>query len=254
MIGRIVPNWPAPANVSAMFTTRNIGVAERNRGAYAGLNLASHVDDDPLIVQQNRSKLRQYLPDHPRWLTQVHGSQPVWVDSSSEDEAPEADAALSRHPGVVCAVLVADCLPVLLCDMAGSVVGIAHAGWRGMAEGVIENTVGELRKFSNSDQVIAWLGPAISSRYFEVGDEVREVFTKYDHRAACAFFPGKEAGKWYANLFDLARQRLSYSGVDQIYGDDLCTFSNPEQFYSYRRDGKTGRMAGLLWMTKPPDV
>lgn len=250
MIDWIVPDWPAPANVDAMFTTRNIGAAE-NRGIYAGLNLASHVDDDPLIVQQNRNQLRQYLPDHPRWLTQIHGSQPVWVDSSNETLELEADAAMSRRPGVVCAVLVADCLPVLLCDMAGSVVGVAHAGWRGLAGGIIENTVRELRRFSSSDRIIAWLGPAISSRHFEVGDEVREVFTQYDHRAACAFLPGKKAGKWYANLFDLARQRLSHAGVNQVYGGDLCTFSNPEQFYSYRRDGKTGRMAGLLWMTQP---
>lgn len=252
MIDQIVPDWSAPANIRAMFTTRNIGAAE-NRGVYADLNLANHVDDDPLIVQQNRNQLRQYLPDHPRWLTQVHGSRPVWVDSDN-NETFEADAAMSRCPGVVCAVLVADCLPVLLCDMAGSVVGIAHAGWRGLAGGIIENTVRELRKFSHSNQIIAWLGPAISARHFEVGDEVREIFTKYDYRAACAFLPGRENGKWYANLSDLARQRLSHVGINHIYGGDLCTFSNPEQFYSYRRDGKTGRMAGLLWIALPAEM
>ncbi|WP_292979424.1 peptidoglycan editing factor PgeF [Nitrosomonas sp.] len=246
---RIVPDWPAPANVNALFTTRNIGAVTKSQGIYAGLNLANHVDDDPLIVQQNRSQLRQYLPEDPCWLTQVHGTKSIWVDSGNE--TLEADAAMSRHPGVVCAVLVADCLPVMLCDQAGSVVGVAHAGWRGLAGGVIENTVKELRKFSHSDQLMAWLGPAISSRYFEVGDEVRTRFAEYDPQAVCAFLPGKEKGKWYANLFDLARQRLRHSGVEQVYGGNYCTFSDPEKFYSYRRDGKTGRMAGLLWLAQP---
>ncbi|SFU64761.1 conserved hypothetical protein [Nitrosomonas eutropha] len=251
MIDRIVPDWPSPANVCAMFTTRNTGAAVTERGAYTGLNLAVHVDDDPHAVQLNRNQLRQYLPDHPRWLTQVHGSRAIWVDSDSE--ALEGDAAMSRYPGVVCAVLVADCLPVLLCDMAGSVVGVAHAGWRGLAKGIIESTVQALREFSHSDQIIAWFGPAISSQHFEVGDEVRTIFTEYDFQAARAFFPGKEKGKWYADLSDLARQRLSHAGVSQIYGGNLCTYSNPEKFYSYRRDRKTGRMAGLLWMTQFPD-
>ncbi|MCC6917201.1 peptidoglycan editing factor PgeF [Nitrosomonas sp.] len=252
MIDRIVPDWPAPANISAMFTTRNIQPAAGNRNSHAGLNLASHVDDDPLIVQQNRNQLRQYLPDSPRWLTQVHGSRAVWVDPDTQTF--EADAAMSRCPGVVCAVLVADCLPVLLCDTAGSVVGIVHAGWRGLAGGVIENTLGELRKYSRSEQIIAWLGPAIGPQHFEVGNEVREVFVGHDRYAARAFLPGKEHGKWYANLFELARQRLSHVGVSQVYGGDICTFSNPEKFYSYRRDGKTGRMAGLLWMNPSSDV
>ncbi|MXS86200.1 peptidoglycan editing factor PgeF [Nitrosomonas sp. HPC101] len=251
MIDRIVPDWPSPANVSAMFTTRNTGAAVAGRNAYAGLNLAAHVDDDPRAVQLNRNQLRQYLPDPPRWLTQVHGSRPIWVDS--ENETLEGDAAMSRHPGVVCAVLVADCLPVLLCDRAGSVVGAVHAGWRGLARGVIENTIQTLREFSHSEHIIAWLGPAISSRHFEVGDEVRTLFTEYDHQAAHAFFPGKEKGKWHADLFALARQRLAHAGVSRIYGGNLCTYSNPEKFYSYRRDGKTGRMAGLLWMTQFPD-
>jgi YfiH family protein len=249
MIDWIVPDWPSPVNVHAMFTTRNIGEGEAERGAYTGLNLATHVGDDPYIVQKNRDQLCQYLPGEPCWLTQVHGSKPIWVDAKRNNKIPEGDAAMSRHSGVVCTVLVADCLPVLLCDTAGSVVGIAHAGWRGLAEGVIENTVHELRKFSLNNQIIAWLGPAISSQHFEVGDEVRTIFTEYDSQAACAFFPGEKKNKWYADLFYLARQRLSHAGVSQIYGGNLCTYDNSERFYSYRRDGETGRMAGLLWMT-----
>jgi len=250
MIDWIVPDWSAPVNVSAMFTTRNIKGMAGERGPYTGLNLATHVGDDLHTVQLNRDYLSKYLPASPHWLNQVHGSRPVWVDSDSE--ILEGDAAMSQHPGVVCAILVADCLPVLLCDTAGSVVGVAHAGWRGLAAGIIENTIQELRRFSHGDQIIAWLGPAISSQYFEVGDEVRTIFTEYDRHAACVFLPGKEKGKWYADLFSLARQRLLHAGVSRISGGNLCTYSNPERFYSYRRDGKTGRMAGLLWMTQFP--
>lgn len=251
MIDWITPDWPAPANINAMFTTRTIGMEAGEKGAYAGLNLAAHVGDDPHIVQANRDCLNQHLPASPLWLTQIHGSRPIWIDSDSE--TLEGDAAMSRHPEAVCAVLVADCLPVLLCDMAGSVVGAVHAGWRGLAEGIIENTVQALRECSYSDQIIAWLGPAISSRHFEVGEEVRTIFIEYDRQAARAFLPGKEEGKWYADLFSLARQRLSHVGVSRIGGGDLCTYSDPEKFYSYRRDGKTGRMAGLVWMTRSPD-
>ncbi|BBL34980.1 polyphenol oxidase [Nitrosomonas stercoris] len=252
MIDWITPNWPAPANVQAMFVTRNIDKTTVASDAYAGLNLATHVGDDFTVVQRNREQLQRYLPQAPRWLTQVHGTKSIWIDTAmteSNDATLEGDAAMSRQPGVVCAVLVADCLPVLLCDSAGSVVGVVHAGWRGLAAGIIENTVNELRKFSRDNQIIAWLGPAISSRHFEVGEEVRLVFTDYDSQAACAFSKRKKEGKWYADLFTLARQRLSSAGVSQVYGGDVCTYSNSEKFYSYRRDGATGRMAGLLWMT-----
>ncbi len=251
MIDWIVPDWPSPENVSAIFTTRNKGMGRDTGRVYAGLNLANHVGDDPQAVQQNRICLRRYLPGDPCWLIQVHGTRPVWVDTEGMIP-PEGDAAMSRRHGIVCAVLVADCLPVLLCDAAGSVVGIAHAGWRGLVGGIIENTVEELRRFSRSDQLIAWLGPAIGPQYFEVGDEVRIMFLKHGDQAECAFSPGKEKGKWYANIFDLARQRLSCAGIDQVYGGDICTFNDPTRFYSYRRDGITGRMAGLVWMTQPP--
>lgn len=248
MIDWIVPDWPSPKNVNAIFTTRKGGVSKNINGAYASLNLAAHVDDDPDAVLQNRAYLRRYLPNDPCWLTQVHGSRPVWLDSDCE--ILEGDAAMSRQSGVVCAVLVADCLPVLLCDLAGSVIGIVHAGWRGLVGGIIENTITEMREFSQSEQIIAWLGPAIGPKYFEVGEEVWKEFIEQDSRAASAFTPGKEEGKWHANLFDLARKRLAYSGIKQVYGGDICTFSDATRFYSYRRDGVTGRMAGLLWMAQ----
>ncbi len=246
MIDWIIPDWPSPKNVNAIFTTRKSSIDHNVNGIYTGLNLADYVNDDPVIVLQNRTYLRQYLPDNPRWLTQVHGSKPIWVDSDCE--VLEGDAAMSRRSGVVCAVLVADCLPILLCDTAGSVVGVVHAGWRGLVRGIIENTVKEMRKFSQSDQMIAWLGPAIGPGHFEVGDEVRSMFIENDSQAVNAFTSGNKKGKWYANLFNLARQRLTNIGIYRIYGGDICTFSDPERFYSYRRDGITGRMACLLWI------
>lgn len=243
----IVPNWPAPENIHALFTTRAAGSDEGSRGAYAGLNLADHVQDDPQAVQRNRNILRQHLPADPCWLTQVHGSRAVWL--GSDQTSWDADASMSRNPKQVCAILVADCLPILLCDISGSVIGAAHAGWRGLAAGIIENTVLEMREYSPNQEIIAWLGPAIGPQYFEVGEEVRAVFLEHDAAAQSAFLPGKNKRKWYANLFDLARQRLACIGVKRVYSEDLCTFSDPERFYSYRRDGQTGRMAALLWMT-----
>jgi polyphenol oxidase len=244
----ILPDWPSPKNIKAIFTTRKGGVSKNINGVYASFNLAAHVNDNPDAVLQNRIRLRQLLPNDPCWLTQVHGSHPFWVDSQCKEL--EGDAAMSRQSGVVCAVLVADCLPVFLCDTAGSVVAIAHAGWRGLVGGIIENTINEMRKFSQSDQIIAWLGPAIGPDYFVVGDEVRQVFVEYDHQAESAFMRGKTEGKWHANLFDLARHRLADNGVSQVYGGDICTFSDATRFYSYRRDGVTGRMAGLLWIAQ----
>ncbi|MGG7054258.1 peptidoglycan editing factor PgeF [Nitrosomonas sp. ANs5] len=245
MIDWIVPDWPSPGNVKAVVTTRQGGVSQNIAGAYASFNLATHVNDNPDAVLQNRARLRRYLPAEPRWLTQVHGSRPIWVNTSNEWEG---DAAISRDRGVVCAILVADCLPVLLCDTAGSVVAVVHAGWRGLAGGIIENTIREMHKYAPGEQIIAWLGPAIGPGHFEVGEEVRAAFVAYNRQAAGAFVPAKEKGKWYANLFDLARQRLAGTGVGQVYGGDVCTFSDAMRFYSYRRDGVTGRMAGLVWL------
>lgn len=252
MMEWIIPQWPASANIHALFTTRKGVIDQIPRGIYSGFNLGDHVGDDPESVKKNRAYLRQHLPQAPRWLTQVHGKRPVWVDVVNDDDKPEGDAAISKSSGIVCAILVADCLPVFLCDEAGSVVAIAHAGWRGLASGIIENTVLEMRRYSQSRQIIAWLGPAISPRYFEVGEEVRSIFVQTDNQAVTAFTRTGKHGKYYADIFQLARQRLAQVGVDQVSGGGLCTYSDADRFYSYRRDGQTGRMAALLWITSRP--
>jgi YfiH family protein len=246
----IVPDWPAPPNVTALFTTRD-GVMGSSRSAYASFNLGDHVGDNPMAVKKNRSALRRFLPNEPRWLKQVHGATVVRVDGHDcavpPSTPPVGDAAFSRHPGTVCAVLVADCLPILLCDHAGTVVAVVHAGWRGLAEGVIERTVCVIGTLPA--RLIAWLGPAIGPNHFEVGEEVRQTFITNDERSGAAFIPhNSREDKWFADLFLLARQRLQKAGVPEIYGGRICTFSDPARFYSYRRDGNCGRMAGLIWL------
>ena len=247
MIDWIIPEWPAPNNVRALFTTRNGGKSNGPKGIYATLNLGDHVNDRLINVAQNRSLLCNYLPAKPKWLKQVHGVLPVWVDNSSM--ATEGDAAMSRRCGIVCAVLVADCLPIFLCDPAGTMVGVIHAGWRGLAGGIIEKTVMEMN--IGHTRLMAWLGPAIGPNYFEVGEEVREAFIKHDKESKLAFAPHheKKGDKWLANIFLLARQRLATVGITEIYGGEVCTYSNPKKFFSYRRDGETGRMAALIWLT-----
>ena len=239
----ITPVWPAPANVRALCTTRYGGVSA---GAYASLNLGDHVDDDPLAVAHNRALLREHLPADPLWLKQVHTTTVAAADCACG--TPEADAAIARQPHKICAVLTADCLPVLLCDHAGIVVGAAHAGWRGLAAGVIESTIAAMD--ADPATLLAWLGPAIGPSAFEVGDEVREIFLAYDGAAASAFTP-HAPGKWLADIYRLARLRLAHSGITQIYGGDFCTFHDRERFFSYRRDGTTGRMASLIWLNPP---
>lgn len=245
----ITPDWPAPGNVKALFTTRNGGISS---GPYASLNLGDHVGDDPASVEQNRALLRQVLPGEPRWLKQVHGTTPIGIDNYDCSAPCAGDAAFTRCPGNICAVLVADCLPVLLCNHAGTIAGVIHAGWRGMVDGVIERTLSEIRRADEIDtRVMAWLGPAIGPRYFEVGEEVRQAFIEYDKRSAIAFLPHHaHDGKWFADLFLLARQRLTEAGITEVYGGGECTFSNPERFFSYRRDGSTGRMAALIWLDR----
>lgn len=242
----IIPNWPSPLNVKAIVTTRKGGVSRNHNGAYAELNLGDHVHDDLLSVQQNRALLRKYLPNDPCWLKQVHGAKPVWIGENQNQVQPEGDAALTCYKGCVCAVLVADCLPVFLCDTSGSAVGVIHAGWRGLASGIIENSILEMA--CKSTGIIAWLGPAIGPKHFEIGEEVRDVFLKQDSKSSSAFTVSHDGKKWFADLFKLARQRLADVGVTQVYGGNECTYSNPSRFYSYRRDGKTGRMAALIWL------
>jgi len=237
----IVPDWPAPAAVRALSTTRAGGVS---LAPYASLNLGAHVGDDPARVAENRARLRRLLPAEPRWLNQVHGS--AVVDAAAVAGLPDADAAFSRKPGAVCVVMTADCLPVLLCDRAGTVVAAAHAGWRGLHGGVVEATVAAMGVAPG--ELIAWLGPAIGPQAFEVGGEVRAAFVAADGRAEAAFRPAAQAGKWLADLYLLARQRLAALGVSAVHGGDCCTVGEADRFFSYRRDGVTGRMASLIWL------
>jgi len=236
----IVPEWPAPSGVRALITTRAGGAS---RGAYAGLNVGLRSGDDAETVARNRASLGQWLPAEPLWLRQVHGTTVVEADTAEDN--PEADAALARRKGKVCAVLTADCLPLLLCDEAGTIVAAVHAGWRGLCSGVIEQT---LRAMDRPPQaLLAYLGPAIGPAAYEVGAEVRQAFVEADAQAEAAFVPG-EPGKFYADLYALARLRLARGGVARIYGGGYCTYTERERFYSYRRDGATGRMASLIWI------
>jgi len=236
----IVPDWPAPERVRALITTRSGGAS---RGIYADFNLGERVGDDARAVTKNREALRGLLPSEPVWLRQVHGTRVVEAVPGSLGE--EADAAVARAPGRVCAVLTADCLPVLLADEGGTVVGIAHAGWRGLAAGVIENVVRAMGVAPES--LIAYLGPAIGAAAYEVGTDVFDAFVLANSDAAGAFLP-HGSGKFLADLNLLARQRLTRLGVGSIHGGNLCTYRDTGRFYSYRRDGVTGRMASLVWM------
>lgn len=237
----IVPDWPAPLHVRSLVTTRHGGVSD---APYAGLNLGSHVGDDPAHVACNRALLRARLPDEPVWLDQVHGTRVVRATASARGARADASFAIDRD--VVCAVLTADCLPVLLCDDAGSVVAAVHAGWRGLVDGVIERAVAEMG--GPPQRLLAWLGPAIGPGAFEVGGEVRQRFMDVDRNDALAFEPGEREGKWMADLYRLARARLARAGVDRVYSDGQCTVTDAVRFYSFRRDGVTGRFASLIWL------
>jgi YfiH family protein len=239
--GLLQPDWDLPGGVGALLTTREGG---QSRGVFASFNLGGHVGDDPLTVAANRARLRSFLPADPLWLNQVHGA--AVADADVSEGVPEADAVLARSSRRVCAVQTADCLPVLLCDDDASVVAATHAGWRGLAAGVLENTVRGMGV--PPQRVRAWLGPAIGPQAFEVGDEVRAAFVTDDPEAAAAFVACPVAGKWLADLFLLARRRLAAAGVDRISGGGVCTVSAPQRFYSYRRDGVTGRFASMVWL------
>lgn len=241
----IIPQWPAPACVRACFSTRSGG---RSAGSYAGLNLGAHVGDDPAVVARNRQQLASVLdlPQAPLWLNQVHGTEVVVADAASVYSSPPiADAAVTHVTGIVLSVMTADCLPVLFCNRSGSVVATAHAGWRGLCNGVLEQTVS--RMACPAEDVMAWMGPAIGPCAFEVGEDVRQAFLDKDNAAVSAFMP-TTSGKWLADLYLLARQRLATVGVSAVFGGEHCTFSDATSFYSYRRDGQTGRMSGLIWM------
>ncbi len=236
----IIPEWPAPHCVKALITTRVGGFSQ---GRYAGFNLGDHVGDEALAVRQNREFLCKYLPAEPKWLKQVHGTKAANADSL---RAPvEADASVARKANTLCAILSADCLPLLLCDANGSVVAAAHCGWRGLAAGVIEKTVSAMR--TAPDTLLAYLGPAIGPKAYEVGADVCEAFLCGDAGAQQAF-AAHAPGKWLADLYLLARQRLNRLGVKKVHGGNFCTYTEVGRFFSHRRDGNTGRMASLIWL------
>lgn len=252
----ITPDWPAPANVRAVSTTRTDGVS---RGAYASFNLGTHVGDDPRAVAENRLSLRGALnlSHEPRWLTQVHGSRVITLEDGSgartaadSGESPQGDAAVARTPGPVCVIMTADCLPVLFCDRAGTAVAAAHAGWRGLAAGVLETTLAAMRTSAGDVHVLAWLGPAIGQQAYIVGEEVRQAFLAEQGQEADQAFEPASTGKWHCDLYQLASQRLRRAGIRQVYGGGFCTYTQSEQFFSYRRDGECGRMATLIWLAE----
>lgn len=273
----LTPDWPAPARVRALFTTRGaagrissgaadvaFGVASDSAfdvsaaggasgGRYASFNLGAHVGDAAAAVAANRALLRTQLPAEPLWLSQVHGTQVADADAihgaaglaGAPVAPPEADAAVARTPGAVLAILTADCLPVLLCDRQGSVIAAAHAGWRGLAEGVLESAVSAMAVPAAG--ILAWLGPAIGPRAYEVGADVVDAFVRRNPAAEQAFTP-RVGGKFLADLYALARQRLAATGVLAVSGGEACTFTEAARYFSYRRDGVTGRMASLVWI------
>jgi YfiH family protein len=241
----IAPDWPAPANVHCLVTTRNGGFSV---GACASMNLGTRVGDDPQAVARNRALLRGLLPGEPFWLQQVHGARVV--EATDASVPVEADASFSTTAGKVCVVTVADCLPVLFCDRAGTGVAAAHAGWRGLSAGVLERTVAAMP--CSAGDVLVFLGPAIGPEAFEVGADVLDAFIRTDPRAADAFRPkAPNAGqpKWWADLYALARQRLARAGVTAVFGGGWCTYLDSTRFFSHRRDPRSGRQAALIWLT-----
>ncbi|MFA0414179.1 peptidoglycan editing factor PgeF [Vibrio renipiscarius] len=242
----IVPKWNAPKNVKAIASTRLGGFSTK---CYQGLNLGSHVGDNLDTVLKNRQYLTQKaeMPSAPIWLNQTH-STVVQRVSSPIDTPLNADGLVTSNKGVVISAMTADCLPVLLTNAQGTQVSAVHAGWRGLANGIIENAVAMFEHDVSNSNVIAWLGPAIGSTAFEVGEDVRQAFCDADSQAMMAFKSTGQSGKWWANMELLATQRLNALGVTQVFASGLCTYSNPEQFYSYRRDGVTGRFASFIWI------
>lgn len=240
----LYPDWPAPANVRAVSTTRSGGIST---GPYAGLNLGLHVGDDPAAVRANRSRLRQSagLPAEPVWLAQHHGIRVFDVDQhGSGGASPEADAAVAADAGRVCAILTADCLPVLITDRGGTRVAAAHAGWRGLAAGIIERTVAAMAV--PGPDLIAWLGPCIGAAHFEIGPEVRDALVAGDPGAGDCIRPGRD-DRWHADLQALARRRLTALGVSSVTAAAACTYADRQRFFSHRREAPCGRMATLIW-------
>ncbi|VVN84941.1 Polyphenol oxidase [Pseudomonas fluorescens] len=237
----LTPDWPAPASVRACVTTREGGVSE---APFDSLNLGDHVDDRPGAVAENRRRLTDHFSIKPAWLQQVHG---IAVAQADPGIVATADASWTATPGIACTAMTADCLPALFCNRAGTRVAAAHAGWRGLAAGVLEATLDTLDV--PAEDVLVWLGPAIGPKAFEVGPEVREVFINQLPEAAEAFVPSDNAGKFMADIYMLARLRLAARGVTAVYGGGFCTVTDP-RFFSYRRASRTGRFASLIWLTR----
>ncbi|MFA0077102.1 peptidoglycan editing factor PgeF [Vibrio artabrorum] len=242
----IIPDWNAPKNVKAFASTRFEGCST---GAYQGLNLGTHVGDDASLVENNRAWLKQHanMPVAPVWLNQTHSTDVVTVLEPTADIL-DADGVFTTAKGVVCSAMTADCLPVILTDSQGSQVAAVHAGWRGLAGGILENAIANFSNLDSENQVMAWLGPAIGQEAFEVGDDVLAAFVDADPQAKSAFRAKTEPGKWLANMSQLATQRLNKAGVTLVTDSNLCTFTDADAFYSYRRDGITGRQATFIWL------
>jgi polyphenol oxidase len=239
-------HWGAPHQIKTMITNRHGGFSQ---APFDSLNLGSHVGDDSAVVQKNRDALKALLPNEPVWLNQIHGTQVADVDEHGSG-VPNADASVTTRPGRVLAIMTADCLPVLLATKDGKVVGAAHAGWRGLAAGVIEQTVTLMRAKQNNQtqsEILAYLGPAIGPHAFEVGGEVRDIFMAQNPASATCFEPLQEKGKYLADIYALASLRLNAMGIDFIEGGGECTLQNPD-YFSYRRDQKTGRMGSFIWI------
>jgi len=241
------PDWYAPDRVRVISTTRAGGVSGR---PWNSLNLGSHVEDYPKYVQENRRRLAESIgldSDRIGWLNQVHGTEVVELTANNVVQTAKADASYTRHPGIACAILAADCLPVILADSEGTVVGAAHCGWRSLCGGVVENLVSAMAVPPETLQ--AWLGPAIGPDSFEVGPEVRDAFLKHGPEAVYAFkTEGARPGHFMADIYALATLRLNRRGVSSVTGGGLCTVQDADRFFSYRRDGQTGRMATLIWL------
>jgi len=237
----ISPNWPAPPRIKALSTTRLGGVSQ---GVYSALNLGDHVNDDSASVKTNREILENKgkLPNSPAWLEQIHGDLIVEVNHRSIGTVPRADGAWSAERDVICAVLTADCMPVLMTNRRGTKVAAVHAGWRGLAAGIVEKGVDIFDE--EADQILVWAGPCIGPRAFEVGTEVQRQLGGPEE----AYTPASSAGKVFANLALIAKQRLKAVGVSEFYSSNLCTYSDPHRYFSYRRDGQCGRMASLIWI------
>ncbi|WP_314919197.1 peptidoglycan editing factor PgeF [Pseudomonas helleri] len=238
----LIPDWPAPAGVRACVTTRSGGVSV---APFDSFNLGDHVGDDPVAVAHNRHRVTHIFDVQPAWLSQVHG---VVVAPATPGQIAEADASWTATPGIACTVMTADCLPALFCDRAGTRVAAAHAGWRGLAAGVLEAAAQSLNV--EPQDILVWLGPAIGPKAFEVGGEVREVFIKDLPDAAAAFVPSINEGRYMADIYELARLRLARCGITAVYGGGFCTVTDP-RFFSYRRSPRTGRFASLVWIETP---